>query len=80
MAKYYVESGNFHVVIESTSSFNACVKAVRTAIDTGVKNSIDLDATFLVNETGFPSERETFVINSCDEKVYDIETVFEALN
>ena len=81
MPKYYVETGNLQQVVASRTPFYACVFAVRRAsnhfLDTG-EGGVTLGDSFIVNQKGFPSNREPFLIDSFNDTIIPTSRVIEA--
>ena len=82
MAKFYIESGDIKIVTESKTPFGACVKAIKITsaqfADDSINKTVNLSDTFMVNETGFPSERIPYSIHS-GEHIFKSETVMKSL-
>ena len=81
MPKYYVETGTLQEVVSASTPFNACVVAVRRAtnhyLETGEGN-LTLGDAFIVNQKGFPSDREPFTLDTANDSMLSTTRVIEA--
>jgi hypothetical protein len=81
MPKYYVETGTLQEVVSANTPFDACVAAIRRATDlyleTGEGN-LTLGDAFIVNQRGFPSNREPFTLDTVNDKMLSTTLVIEA--
>ena len=81
MPKYYVETGTLQEVVSASTPFNACVAAVRRAtnhyLETGEGN-LTLGDAFIVNQKGFPSNREPFTLDTVNDKMLSTTRIIEA--
>ena len=81
MPKYYVETGTLQEVVSASTPFNACVGAIRRAtklyLETGESN-LTLGDAFIVNQRGFPSNREPFTLDTVNDKMLSTSRVIEA--
>jgi hypothetical protein len=81
MPKYYVETGTLQDVVSATTPFNACVVAIRRAtnlyLETG-GGDLTLGDAFIVNQKGFPSNREPFTLDTVNDKMLSTDLIIEA--
>ena len=81
MPKYYVETGTLQEVVSASTPFNACVVAVRRAtnhyLETGEGN-LTLGDAFIVNQKGFPSDREPFTLDTVNDSMLSTTRIIEA--
>ena len=81
MPKYYVETGTLQEIVSSSSPFNACVMAVHRAsnryLETG-KSGVTLGDSFIVNQKGFPSNREPFTLDTTNDTMLATSRIIEA--
>jgi len=84
MAKYYVECGEIKDVLNANNPMEACVCSIMRCMLHNLRNdkqqNCDLQKTFMVNERGFVSERDSYKMDSSSEQFIDIESVFKELN
>jgi len=78
MAKFYIESGDIKIITESKTPFDACLKVIKIIsaqfANDSINKSVNLSDTFMVTETGFPSERMPYSVHS-GEHIFKTETV-----
>ena len=77
MPKYYVETGTLQEVVSASTPFDACVVAIRRATKTG-EGDLTLGDAFIVNQKGFPSNREPFTLDTVNDKMLPTSRVIEA--
>ena len=77
MPKYYVETGTLQEVVSASTPFDACVFAIRRATKTG-EGDLTLGDAFIVNQKGFPSNREPFTLDTVNDKMLPTSRVIEA--
>ena len=69
MPKYYVETGTLQEVVQADNPNGACLVAVYKATkcykETG--KNVTLGEAFIVNEIGFPSNREPFILDTVND-------------
>ena len=82
MPKYYVESGNLQVVLESDNPLNACIQAFNKEVDKWRDTDCDMlefEDVFFVSEKGFLSTREEtigyFQISIPEEHIFYTEDI-----
>ena len=81
MAKYYVECGEIKDVLNAKSGIEACVLSViRRMMTKAGEQHCNLQKTFMINEKGFVSERDSYKMDSSSEQFIDIKRVFKELN
>ena len=82
MAKFYIESGDIKIITESKTPFGACLKVIKIILaqfgNDSINKSVNLSDTFMVTETGFPSERRPYSVHS-GEHIFKTETVMKSL-
>ena len=80
MPKYYVETGTLQEIVESNTAFGACVRAVRRAtneyLDGG--ENVTLGESFIVNQKGFPSNREPFALDTENDTMVSTSRIIDA--
>ena len=81
MPKYYVETGTLQEVVESNTAFDACVRAVRRATNEYLEGgeNVTLGESFIVNQRGFPSNREPFTLDTENDAMVSTNHIIEAL-
>ena len=81
MPKYYVETGTLQEVVESNTAFDACVRAVRRATNEYLEGgeNVTLGESFIVNQRGFPSNREPFTLDTENDTMVSTNHIIEAL-
>ena len=82
MPKFYVETGTLQEVVSASTPFDACVAAVRRVtnhyLETGEGN-ITLGDSFIVNQKGFPSNRNPFTLDTVNDSMLSTTHVIKAL-
>ena len=81
MPKYYVETGTLQEVVSASTPFDACVFAIRRATNLYLKTGegdLTLGDAFIVNQKGFPSNREPFTLDTVNDKMLSTSHVIEA--
>ena len=81
MPKFYVETGTLQEVVESNTAFDACVRAVRRATMEYLNGgeNVTLGESFIVNQRGFPSNREPFTLDTLNDTMVSTSRIIEAL-
>ena len=81
MPKFYVETGTLQEVVSASTPFDACVRAIRRAsnqyLATGDGN-VTLGESFIVNQKGFPSNREPFTLDTINDTMLSTSRIIEA--
>ena len=79
MPKYYVETGTLQEVVQANDPNKACLlavyKATKTYHETG--RNVTLGEAFIVNERGFPSNREPFILDTVNDTMVSTDTIID---
>ena len=81
MPKFYVETGSLQEILEASGPFEACVNAVHRASNHYLKTGdgdVTLGEWFVVNEKGFPSDREPFLLDTTNDSLFPTKEIIEA--
>tara|TARA_Y100000034_G_C6704575_1_gene310911 strand:- start:322 stop:579 length:258 start_codon:yes stop_codon:yes gene_type:complete len=80
MPKFYVETGTLQEVVQSNTAFDACVGAVRRATREYLNGgeNVTLGESFIVNQRGFPSNREPFTLDTLNDTMVSTSRIIEA--
>ena len=80
MPKFYVETGTLQEVVAAETPFGACVMAMRKATNQYLKDggNVTLGESFIVNQKGFPSNREPFTLDTVNDTMVSTSLIIEA--
>ena len=80
MPKFYVETGTLQEVVAAETPFGACVMAIRRATDQYLKDgdNVTLGESFIVNQKGFPSNREPFTLDTINDTMVSTSLIIAA--
>ena len=79
MPKYYVETGTLQEVVQAADPNKACLVAVYKATkcykETG--KNVTLGEAFIVNEIGFASNRDPFILDTINDTMVPTDDIIE---
>lgn len=79
MPKFYIESGELQGVVDANNPTQACVKVIKKKMFDENSEHINLGEVFSINQKGFLSQREPFIVDTFNDLFINTTTVFEAL-
>ena len=79
MPKYYVETGTLQEIVQADNPNRACLVAVYKATkcyqETG--KNVTLGEAFIVNEIGFASNREPFILDTANDTMVSTDDIID---
>ena len=79
MPKYYVETGTLQEIVQADNPNRACLIAVYKATkyykETG--KNVTLGEAFIVNEIGFASNREPFILDTVNDIMVSTDDIID---
>ena len=80
MPKFYVETGTLQEVVGAETPFSACVLAIRRATNKYLEGgeNVTLGESFIVNQKGFPSNREPFALDTANDTMVSTSRIIDA--